>query len=306
MAVGYNPRTSRVITSAFVVGGPNSVTDETLFLSQLPVINDVVAQVCRRHHLSAGEAEDFAAEVRLHFIERNYEPLRKFEGRCSLRTYLTVLVQHYFYDYRNRLWGKWRPSAEARRLGGSAMLLERLIVRDGWGLEQAIEVLRTNHGIAMDPALSALAVKLAQRQPGRQFVSEREADTLESPAAGPDVNIVRAEQDFLVKRAHTALDRARQTLGADERLILKMRYDDGMSVADIARVLGLNQKKLYRLIERILATLRRQIEAEGMSKEETDALLAAGALSAADRDDEEPRSGPHRAHTDHLSRGHRG
>jgi RNA polymerase sigma factor for flagellar operon FliA len=286
--VGYNPRTSRVITSAFLVGGPNGVTDETLFLSQLPVINDVVAQVCRRHRLSAGEAEDFAAEVRLHFIDRNYEPLGKFKGKCSLRTYLTVLVQNYFYDYRNRLWGKWRPSAEARRLGPSAVLLERLIIRDGWGLEQAIEVLRTNHGIAMDPSLSMLAVKLAQRQPGRQFVSEREADTIESPAPGPDVNIVRAEQDFLAKRALAALDRARQTLDADERLILKMRYDDGISVADIARALGLNQKKLYRTIERILATLRTRFEAEGVSKDETDALLVGGILSAVDRDDEDP------------------
>jgi RNA polymerase sigma factor for flagellar operon FliA len=199
-----------------------------------------------------------------------------------------VLVQNYFYDYRNRLWGKWRPSAEARRLGPSAVLLERLIIRDGWGLEQAIEVLRTNHGIAMDPSLSMLAVKLAQRQPGRQFVSEREADTIESPAPGPDVNIVRAEQDFLAKRALAALDRARQTLDADERLILKMRYDDGISVADIARALGLNQKKLYRTIERILATLRTRFEAEGVSKDETDALLVGGILSAVDRDDEDP------------------
>ena len=90
---------------------------EALFLANLPVIDSVVRHVCRRHHLSAAEADDFGSEVRLHIIERNYEILRKFEGRSSLRTYLAVVVQRLFLDYRNRIWGKWRPSAEAQRRG---------------------------------------------------------------------------------------------------------------------------------------------------------------------------------------------
>src|SRR4029077_12843055 len=118
---------------------------EALFLANLPVIDAVVKQVCRRHHLSSAEADDFASEVRLHIIERNYETLRKFEGRSSMRTYLIVVVQRLFLDYRNRIWGKWRPSAEARRLGPVAMLLERLVARDGWSCEQGIETLRNHH-----------------------------------------------------------------------------------------------------------------------------------------------------------------
>jgi hypothetical protein len=31
------------------------------------------------------------SEVRLHFIQREFEPLRRFEGRSSLRTYLIVI-----------------------------------------------------------------------------------------------------------------------------------------------------------------------------------------------------------------------
>jgi len=44
--------------------------------------------------------------------------LAKFEGRSSLRTFLTVVIQRLFLDHRISAWGKWRPSAEARR-GGS-------------------------------------------------------------------------------------------------------------------------------------------------------------------------------------------
>ena len=39
------------------------VEGEALFLASLPVIDDVTGQVCRRHRLSAAEADDFRSEV---------------------------------------------------------------------------------------------------------------------------------------------------------------------------------------------------------------------------------------------------
>src|SRR5262245_31363085 len=91
------------------------VSDEASFLAALPVIDDVTGQVCRRHRLSGVESDEFKSDVRLHFIERNYEVLRKFEGRCALATYVNVVVQRVFLDWRNRMWGRWRPSTDARR-----------------------------------------------------------------------------------------------------------------------------------------------------------------------------------------------
>lgn len=255
------------------------VKDEALFLDNLPVIDAVIGQVCRRHRLTASESDDFASEVRLHFIERNYEPLRRFEGRSSLRSYLIVVVQHLFLDYRNRLWGRWRPSAEAKRQGPVAILIERLVARDGWSFDEVAETLRTNHGIEIDDTLYALYVKLAQRSPSRQFVAEVEADDVASPTPPPDANVLRAEQDFLAKRVQAALERARQTLAPDERLILRMRFEDSVPVADIARALHLNQKRLYRTIEQILATVRKSLESNGISREEISALFAGGVLS---------------------------
>jgi RNA polymerase sigma factor (sigma-70 family) len=258
------------------------VKDEALFLSSLPVIEDVTAQVCRRHRLAAAEADDFRSEVRLHFIERHYDVLRRFQGRSTLQTYLTVVIQRLFLDYRNRLWGKWRPSMEAKRLGPTAILLERLVSRDGWSFEQAAEMLRVNHGVVVDETLSALYVKVSQRLPYRQLAPESEATEIKSSSPAPDTNVLRAEQDFLAKRVHTALDRARQALAPEERLILRMRFEDAVPVADIARALHLNQKRLYRTIERLLADLRKRLEADGVSGDEVKVLFAEGSLSTED------------------------
>lgn len=261
-------------------GTASCVTDEAQFQAALPVINDVVGKICRRHRLSPIEADEFRSDVHLHFIDRNYEVLRRFEGRSTLTTYVTVVVQHVFLDRRNRQWGKWRPSADARRLGPNGILLDRLMTRDGCAAEQALEMLEANHGVAIDDHLRALADRLGRREPTRQLVPEDEAEDVPGRAPSPEDNVVRAEQDFLAKRIQTALDRARQSLTHEEQLILRMRFDDGVAVADIARALHLNQRRLYRTIDRLLATIKSSLAADGIAETDVSALFAEGVLGS--------------------------
>ena len=264
------------------------MSGESDFLAALPVIDDVTGQVCRRHRLSATDAEDFRSDVRLHFIERNYEVLRQFEGRCTLSTYITVVVQRVFYDWRNRNWGRFRPSTEARRLGPVAVKIEELVVRDGWTLDQALETVRVNHRIEIDESTRAFCNTLSARSPSRRMVSEDDAVDVVSPGPLADDRVVMAERDFLAKRVKAALDRARSGLPAIERLILKMRFEDRVAVSDIARALHLEQRPLYRTVERLLDQVRAALEAEGISVSDIDALLDAPAIDW----EKDPDSGP--------------
>lgn len=91
---------------------------EAFFLAHLDLIEGVIRWVSRRHRLSPGDADEFGAHARLRLIDRDYEILRRFEGRSSLRTYLTTVIQRTFLDWRIAQWGKWRPSAIAERLLG--------------------------------------------------------------------------------------------------------------------------------------------------------------------------------------------
>lgn len=254
---------------------PRAVSGEDDFLAALPVIDDVVGHVCRRHRLSASDAEDFRSDVRLHFIQRNYEVLRQFEGRCALSTYVNVVVQRLFFDFRNQLWGRWRPSIEARRLGPTAVLIEQLVTRDGWSLDQALEMVRVNHHVTIDDEITAFCNTLSARAPSRRMVSEEDAAEIVSPGPAPDDRVVSAERDFLAKRVQAALDRARQALPPIERLILKMKFEDRAAVSDIARTLHLEQRPLYRTLERLLRTVGDSMKAEGISQADITALLDA-------------------------------
>src|SRR5688572_4266032 len=98
-----------------------------LFETNLGTIERVIAVVCRRARLFGPDAEDFASEVRLALIENDYEILAKYEGRSSLDTFLTVVIQRLLADARTRAKGRWHASTEAQRLGPVAVQLETLV-----------------------------------------------------------------------------------------------------------------------------------------------------------------------------------
>src|SRR5262245_15391764 len=116
---------------------------KSLLLSAIPEIDRAVRVVARRYGLSAEDAEDLASDVRVRLIDDDYAALRRFDGRSSLRTYLVTIVHRLLLDDRRRRWGRWRPSAEALHGGPAAVRIEELLYRDGLGLEEAIETVRS-------------------------------------------------------------------------------------------------------------------------------------------------------------------
>src|SRR5688572_6935429 len=60
---------------------------------QIALIAQVSNEVARHVRLSPDDALDFGQIVQLKMIERDYAPLRRFEERSSLKTYLTVVIR---------------------------------------------------------------------------------------------------------------------------------------------------------------------------------------------------------------------
>jgi RNA polymerase sigma factor for flagellar operon FliA len=237
-----------------------------LFLESLPVVDGVVRTLGRRYRLSRDDQDEFAGAVRLRLLEDDYGVLRRFEGRSSLRTYLKTVVTRLFLDERVKAWGRWRPSADAIRLGPVAVALERLLERQHLPLDAAIEAL-----VARDPSLDGHAIRqLANALPRRvtrRVVPESELETMPSPTAGADHLVEEAEANVLGARAMHALQVAMAGLPARERMLLRLQYEQGATVADISRVLQEPQKPLYRQMARLRAGLRRALEAQGISIE---------------------------------------
>jgi RNA polymerase sigma factor (sigma-70 family) len=280
---------------------PFARTGEDLFLSQLAVIERVISFVSSRHHLPGAEADDFGSHVKLKLIEDDYAVLRKFEGRSSLRTYLTIVVQRLFLDYRISAWGKWRPSAEAKRAGEVAVLLERLTYRDGYAFEEACELMETNHQVTVPRAeLEVLAGRLPHRV-RRRFESEEALAHVPAMQAPVDDGIAERERALTAARVASALAATMSGLEAQDRLILSLRFVDGRTVVEMARLLRLDQKALYRRLERLLKRLRDALHAQGIATADVMEMLESPAVSIEWRGDTEetPKGRPSMAKGGH-------
>jgi RNA polymerase sigma factor for flagellar operon FliA len=249
------------------------MTREQLLLSELALIERVIGWVCARHGLRGADAEDFASIVKLRLIENDYAVLGRFEGRSALKTYLVAVVNHLYLDHRRQRCGKWRPSAEARRLGPLAVRLEVLLRRDGLGFDEACGVLGAcAPGGPTRDALQRIADRLPQRSP-RPVDASSDVDP---PAPGPGTSgpVEQAERQILAGKTFAALRAALAKLEPRDRILLRMNVEGGLSIADVARFLGEDQKGLYRRRDALFKSLRLSLEADGIRRIDVEELLS--------------------------------
>jgi RNA polymerase sigma factor for flagellar operon FliA len=270
---------------------------EHYFLAHLRQIEQIIAFVCRRNHVDAQDAEEFASHTKLKLIDGNYAILRKFEGRSLFTTYLTTVIQRLFFQYRVQLWGKWRPSAEAKRLGDKAVALERLMTRDGYSFTEAVDLLTSTPDSPFTAhELEVIYVRLPPRMPRPMLVSDADAPDVAAGGDGADASndLMSAERECTARKAAAALDACIAGLDAEDQIILRMRFANSMRVPDIARILNLDMKKLYKRIEKLLIRLRIALEKAGIARADIEDLFAHGdqEISLCRFHEEKPPRGP--------------
>lgn len=273
---------------------PSFVAEPTdLYSEHSETIEAVLAHVRRRHLLSPDTAEEFSSWARLRLFEDDCAVLRKFRGQSSLRTYLTTVLLHLFLDWRNAQWGRWRPTAQARRSGPLAIELERLVLRDGRDFDEAVELL-VSTGAAASRAECDQAWAQLKRQPVRKMTT---TEVLVEVAARDDA---QARVDFesmqeKAGRAAGALRQALRRLDDQEQVILRLCYVNRFTAKQIGAVMDLEAKPLYRRIEQIEAKLGALLMAAGVSKDEVRDLFSGSGVDLGEILDEElrkPKAGP--------------
>jgi len=240
---------------------------QRLFEDNLELIERLVRFVCR-NKMNPDDVEDFASWVKLRLIDGDYAIIRKFEGRCSLATYLTIVIRRLFSDYQIHLHGKWHTSAAAQRLGPDAVQLERLLYRDRKSLEEAVSIMTAAESAPTRAELERLAAKLPEKKPHAAFVS---ADDLDGEiAVSPDpieADAMAGDRSQTASEITDVMRPALTELSAEELTILRLHFVAQMTVAEIARSLQVEQKPLYRKIQSICDRLRKKLEGAGRSEE---------------------------------------
>ncbi|HET7435217.1 MAG TPA: sigma-70 family RNA polymerase sigma factor [Thermoanaerobaculia bacterium] len=249
-------------------------TPEAVFRANLALIDRVTRRVCARARLFGADAEDFASTVRLALMENDYAVLRRYEGRSSLATFLAVVIDHLFYDERNKAYGKWHTSAEAERHGPAGVMLEQLVSRDRRPLPEAIPIIRAAHPELTPKDIEKLAHRLPERIGRPRLVQAEELEELPiATAERADDRVLASDAQRLSDRAAFVLRETMESMTSEDQAIVRFRFGREMSVADISRMMRLPQRPLYRRVEALLERMRTALVKAGIDRREIADLI---------------------------------
>jgi RNA polymerase sigma factor for flagellar operon FliA len=249
---------------------------EARFLEELNTIERAIRFACRRASLFDADAEDFESYVKLKLIENDYDVIRRFEGRSSFWAFIAVVVQRLVLDYRIHLWGRWHASAEAKRIGETAIAVESMILRDGRSLDEALPPLQRRWPQLSRADVERILDRLPRRNP-RPFMAALDeiGSSVHTDPSTVEEAAFLSDHLLLSRRMSDAIRNSLREVPIDERSLLRMRFEGGMTIAEISRALGVDQKPLYRRMKRGLFRLRAHLEQCGFGDADAETLLRA-------------------------------
>jgi RNA polymerase sigma factor (sigma-70 family) len=248
-----------------------TIDAEEVFLTNLWLIDKAIGYFCDRNRVGRDEEEEFGSYVKFKLVESNYGIIRKFEGRSTFSTYMTTVVQRMFFQYRVQMWGKWRPSAQARRLGEKGITLERLLTREGYTYSEAVAVLTTGRPpLFTVEEIEAMYVRLPVRQPRPVLVA-----AMDLKDGGPSIEpeLFSGERAVIARHTAATIDAAIATMAPEDQVILRMRFWNARTIPEIGRSLKIDDRKLYRRINKLLAQLKFTLENAGVNGHDACELL---------------------------------
>ncbi len=239
------------------------------------MIQKAATRVAQAFGYSPEDTEDFCQAAQLYLLEKP-QILEDFRGSdaggCSLLGYLIGVLRNYALDIYRRRVGKWHSSANAKRLGPEAELLEALRYRDHRESEVAIgKLLERFPNLSRQRALE-LDEQLKPRSL-REFLGDGPLERI-AASSHADEALEAHELEAIERRVQKVLKEVLDGLEVADRVLVKAIFGKGQSIKDFALFQGIKQRQMYSRFDRVRALLRRQLESEGVTAE--DALRIIG------------------------------
>ncbi len=255
-----------------------------------PLINSIAG----RRFSDDTLAEEAALYVLDRLEEDNCRRLRDFRGQARFSTYLSSLCVRLLEDFSRKKYGRLRPPAWIRDLGGIWLLLYQLLCWQRLSVADAVVTAQTRLHNRSQREIEEAAWKILERiihcgsHQAREVPLDEacektlpnSADTgAESPT--PEQQIAAKEQEIFLQLlfgtdeqkipelSDLSIFSKKYTprLDAQERLLLKLCFQDDISVTRAGEMLGMNANQVHGKLRRLLARLRDELERAGLGDE---------------------------------------
>lgn len=215
---------------------------ERLIVEHLPLVRGLA-----RRYADRGEPLDDLVQVGtiglIKAIDR-FEPDRGFKlASFATPTILGEIRRH----FRDRSWTVRVPRGIQEARAQISHAVAELSAENG--RSPSVREISESTGLSMDDVLDALAAGSAQRPaPLASPGGDGEDD--------PGISVGSEDEGFERAEARATLDSGLAELPARERVILHLRFEEGMTQSQIAERIGVSQMHVSRLIRRALEALR--------------------------------------------------
>ena len=249
----------------------------------LAAIEGIALRACRRARMHDADAEDFVASVKLALVENDYAILRQYQGRAALTTYLTIVIERLLADERMHRLGRFHASAEAVRLGPTAILAETLVRRDGRSLDEALPILRSVEPSLTREDAEALLARLPERGPRAVTIDLDSAPPAKlATPRGADAGALAGEASRMLESAAGVIRATIASFDLEDRSLVRFHFGMGMAISDISRMLRLPQRPLYRRVQSLLQKLRGELAARGLGGGSVEDMLERASIEELD------------------------
>jgi RNA polymerase sigma factor (sigma-70 family) len=224
--------------------------------------------VVRRYELDPGRAEDCFEYACASLTDDGFRRLRQFQadGPARFATWLRAVVARLCVDWRRREQGRQRPPRSILRLPDLERHVYHCLYERGMSRHECLECLGPRFpGLTLDcvAAINARLFRtLTPRQRWQLGVRRGTASLDREDGRAADGSPVALEPDpGTIVTDDEDLRRVRQALARlppDERLLLRLRYEQELTLSEVARLTA--QPDPFRAHRRIQAALAHLVE----------------------------------------------
>jgi len=279
-----------------------SVTADPENLLQQQVVAEwqVIDAMARRRFGRSSLAEEAALAVMDGLAADNWARVKSYEGKSTFKSFLKMVVARLLEDFARKKFGRLRPPAWVKALGGSWLQLFVALCQQRLTMAEAVEAVRLRCCGTPAPAraLEEEGYEILSRIPQcgkhqyleeefseehmegsgqeeqrRQGGAAEEKEQLEILSAvflaviGPDGAADDHLSESLLQSIARKFSKLSVELTGEEKLLLKLCYQDGLDVSAAGRLLSLNRFQAHGRLKRLLARLRNEFERVGLAAE---------------------------------------
>ncbi|MBF0585197.1 MAG: hypothetical protein HQL80_13330 [Magnetococcales bacterium] len=276
----------------------NAVQDfRELFLQQWQRLE----QLALRRFADANLADEAMLFTQTAMAKNDWGPLRAYAARAdaSFPTFFSQIARRMLEDFARSRFGRPHIPQWVTEQGPFMEEVYRLLCLERMSVSQVVEFLHTSAPGGQAEVVIWAAINTVLKQAtecGKSAFAElstdnEQLDALAEPGttlhrlSPEDLKILQQREEILAalhrfltndgsgaasdgKAGRMVLEKIRAvlTLSAEERLLLKLLYQDGLEVEAAARLLGLNNNQLYGRQRRLLARIRKAMEQAGLAE----------------------------------------